>query len=113
MLLNEIEYSDFQKLQLAVGTIVEVKLNAKARIPAYILTVDFGELGTKISSAQITENYKLEDLEGQQVVAVMNFPIKRVAGVKSEVLVLASVSDHEGTVLLAPTLNVTNGTSIS
>ena len=107
-----IDFDTFLKVDMRVGTIIEVKENIKARKPAYILTIDFGELGIKMSSAQIVENYSKEKLINQQVVAVVNFPPKLVAGVKSEVLVLAAVCDKNGTVLLQPNLSVDNGTRI-
>jgi tRNA-binding protein len=85
----------------------------KARKPAYILTIDFGELGEKMSSAQITDNYSKAELIGKQIIAVVNFPAKRVAGVKSEVLVLGAVTNDKGVVLLEPNLPVENGNRIS
>lgn len=108
--IQEIEFSDFLKVDIRVGTILSARLNEKARKPAYVLEVDLGELGTKTSSAQITEHYQAEDLPGKQVLAVVNFPPKRVAGVKSEILVLAAVDEEKGTVLIAPDLKVANGT---
>lgn len=107
-----IEFEDFAKVELHVGTITAVEPNAKARLPAYVLTIDFGSLGTKISSAQITEHYTPETLVGLQIIAVTNFPPKRIAGVKSEVLVLGSTGE-DGTVLLTPTLKVTNGSRVA
>ena len=106
------DFDTFLKVDIRVGTIIEVQENIKARKPAYILKIDFGELGIKTSSAQIVENYPKENLLNQQVVAVVNFPPKLVAGVKSEVLVLAAVCDTNGTVLLQPNLSVGNGTRI-
>ena len=79
---------------------------------AYVLRIDFGALGTRTSSAQITRNYAPGDLVGKQVVAVLNFEPKRVAGVKSEVLVLGAVSAEHGVVLLEPTFAVESGTRI-
>ncbi len=111
--LPEILFPDFLKVDIRVGQILEVTENKKARQPAYILTLDFGEIGKKISSAQITENYSKEKLIGKQVVAIVNFAPKRVAGVKSEVLVLAAVCKTHGTVLLEPNLPVKNGTRIA
>lgn len=96
----------------APAIITEAKLNPKARKPEYELTIDFGELGLKKSSAQITENYNAEDLIGRNIVAVVNFPSKLVAGVRSEVLVLAAVCDESGTVLLAPTKPTRPGTRV-
>lgn len=107
-----IDYSDFAKVEMLVGTILTVCRNLKARNPAYILTIDFGVLGIKTSSAQITELYTADDLVGLQVVAVVNFPPKRVAGVKSEVLVLGSTGDN-GIVLISPATMVPNGSRIA
>ena len=87
--------------------------NPQARVPAYVLRIDFGPLGMRTSSAQITRHYTPQDLVGRQVVAVMNFPPKRVAGVKSEVLVLGTVSEDEGVVLLHPSFPVANGTPVA
>jgi tRNA-binding protein len=109
---DTIQFADFLKVEIRVGTIISVELNAKAIKPAYILKIDFGELGVKTSSAQITQNYISTDLIGMQIVAVMNFEPKKVAGVKSEVLVLASVSDENGTILLKPSLPAPNGSLI-
>ena len=101
---------DFLKLDIRSGTIIHAELNTKARLPAYILHIDFGEeIGIKGSSAQITENYDIDDLIGTQVTAVMNFPPRRVAGFKSEVLVLAIVCEENGTVLVRPDQTVANG----
>ncbi len=109
-----IEFEDFQRVEMATGTIVDARVNDKARMPAYVLTIDFGpEYGERTSSAQITSNYRAEDLVGRQIVAVMNFPPKRIAGVKSEVLVLGAVSDEHGVVLLEPSFPVENGSGIA
>jgi tRNA-binding protein len=111
--IAEIAFADFLKVDLRVGTIIAVEDNLKARNPAYILTIDFGELGKKMSSAQITQNYAKAELIGKQIIAVVNFPPKRVAGIKSEVLVLGAVPSNKGVVLLEPNLPVKNGTRIS
>lgn len=111
--LSMICFEDFARVRMHVGTVIAAEINQKARKPAYILKVDFGsEYGIKTTSAQIVENYKPEELIGQQVVAVLNFPPKNVAGVTSEVLVLAAVCSDEGTVLLYPSSPVTNGSRI-
>lgn len=110
--MTEISVDSFFQADIRAGTILEAIPNPKARKPAYILKVDFGELGIKTSSAQITENYSPENLIGRQVVAVINFPAKRVAGIKSEILILACVSDKTGTVLLEPGLNVPDGSRV-
>jgi tRNA-binding protein len=92
---------EFERVEIRVGTIVEVQPFPAARKPAYRLTVDFGEeLGTHRSSAQIVANYAPEALLGRQVLAVVNFPPKRIAGFESEVLVLGA-NDAGGNVVLA------------
>lgn len=105
--------SDFERIQLHTGEIVEATLNLKARIPAYILKIDFGkEMGIKVSSAQLTENYQVSDLIGKKIVAVTNFEKKRVAGVNSEVLVLATVCKNKGTLLLEANDNALKGSVV-
>lgn len=109
-----ITYDDFHKVEMHVGTIIAAEDFPEARKPAYKLTIDFGEvIGIKRSSAQITVLYKKEDLIGQQIVAVTNFPKKQIGKFFSEVLVLGSV-DTEGVVtLLHPQQEVENGLRIS
>ena len=107
-----ISFEAFTKVKMCSGTILEATFNEKAIKPAYVLKIDFGALGIKTSSAQITEHYTPADLIGRQIIAVMNFPAKKVAGVLSEVLVLACVSDKAGTVLLQPTHAVPNGCAV-
>ena len=111
--VEEVTFEEFQRVRIHAGTVVEAAPNPRARVPAYVLRIDFGTLGMRTSSAQLTRNYTPEELVGRQVVAVMNFPPKRVAGVKSEVLVLGTVSDEEGVVLLHPTFPVANGTIVA
>jgi len=111
--IAEITFADFLKVDMRVGTIIAVEDNLKAKKSAYILTIDFGNLGQKMSSAQITDNYSKAELIGKQIIAVVNFSAKRVAGVKSEVLVLGAVSNNKGVVLLEPNLPVENGARIS
>jgi tRNA-binding protein len=111
---SDLSFDDFQKVEIKIGTILEAHLNEKARNPAYVLRLDFGEkIGVKTTSAQLTENYRPQDLVGKQVSAVMNFPPMRVAGVKSEVLVLAGVCEKNRTILLHPSSMVENGTSVA
>ena len=102
---GEVTFDDFQKLDIRVGRIIGVGRNDKARVPAYTLRVDFGDaLGMKQSSAQITDAYTTEELIGRLVLAVVNFPPRRVAGFKSEVLVLGVYSNggNGPVVLVAP-----------
>ena len=106
-------FSEFDRVEIRVGTIVAADDFPEARKPAYRLTIDFGEaLGTKRSSAQITELYRREELVGRQVLAVINFPPKRIAGFPSEVLTLG-VDDASGNVVLAAVDRpVPNGTRL-
>lgn len=105
-----ISWDDFQRVDIRVGCILTAAPNPKAHKPAYVLTVDFGaELGVRTSSAQLTVHYTPEDLVGKQVVAVVNFEPKRVAGVKSEVLVLGLPDESGAVVLLRPTHDVPLG----
>jgi tRNA-binding protein len=103
-----ITFEDFQKVDLRVGTVLEVRDFEKARIPAYQLKIDFGELGTRNSSAQITELYSKEALKGKQVVAVVNFEPKQIANFMSECLVLG-IQNGKDVVLLRPGREVRNG----
>ena len=100
---------DFSKLDIRVGTIIDAKIFEKAKRPAYQLKLDFGnEIGIKKSSAQITEIYKVDELIGKQVLAVVNFPPRQVADFMSEVLVLGTYSEG-GVVLITPDRKVDNG----
>ena len=102
-------FDDFMKLDIRVGTITDARVFVKARKPAYQLQVDFGgEFGVKRSSAQITEQYKPEELIGKQVLAVVNFPPRQIADFMSEVLVLGTYSEG-GVVLIRPDKEVKNG----
>ena len=93
-----IEWNDFTKVDMRVGKIIDVKDFPEARKPAYILTVDFGPLGIRKTSAQVT-NYKHDELQGREVVAVFNFPTKQIGPLMSEILVLGGV-EKDGTVCL-------------
>lgn len=106
-------FDDFLKVDMRIGTVIEATDFPEARKPAIKLEIDFGSLGIKKSSAQITKRYKPEDLIGRQIVAVVNFPPMRIAGFKSEVLVLGGVSDEDDVILLTPDTEVENGTKIS
>jgi len=107
-----ISWQDFQKIDIRVGTIREVKDFPKAKKPAYQLLVDFGELGIKKSSAQITALYRKEEMLGKQVVGIVNFPSKQIAGFFSECLILGVYTDKNEVVLLQPDRTVANGCKI-
>ena len=111
--MNTIQWSDFEKVELRIGTIVEVIDFPEARKPAWRLRVDFGsEIGVKNSSAQITALYGKEDLIGKQVIAVVNFPPKQIGPMRSEVLV-TGFHDAEGRIVLAqPQRPVPNGAKL-
>ena len=108
---EEVSINDFTKLNLALGTVLEAEHNTKANKPAYILKIDFGKnIGIKSTSAQIT-NYSIDQLIGRQVVGICNLPSKKVAGFKSEVLILGAISGNE-VHLLRSDKDLENGTII-
>lgn len=109
---DTIQFDDFVKVDLRVGTIIEVSDFPKANKPAYQLVIDFGDLGIKKTSAQITTLYKKEDLLNKQIVAVVNFPNKQIASFMSECLVLGAVNGKD-VILLNPEMNVKNGSTVS
>lgn len=109
---NTITFEDFTKVDLRVGTIIEVSDFPEARHPAYQLTIDFGDLGIKKSSAQITTLYSKQDLINRQIVAVVNFPKKQIANFMSECLVLGAVNG-KNVILLNPENSVKNGSPVS
>ena len=104
-----ITWQDFEKVEMRVGTIVSVESFPEARSPSYKLKIDFGTLGIKRSSAQITILYKKEDLLNKQVIAVTNFPPKQIANFVSECLILGLVLENRSVVLLQPERKVENG----
>lgn len=107
-----INLEDFDKIDMKVGTIIEVGINKRARKPAYKIKVDLGEeLGIKNSSAQITDLYPAEELVGKQVIVVTNFEPIRIADVKSEVRILGA-DTNDGCVLLSTERKVNNGSKI-
>jgi len=107
-----LNWNEFMKVEMRVGTIVTAEPFKEARKPAYRMLVDFGPLGQRKTSAQITDLYKVEELPGKQVIAVINFPPKQIANLMSECLVLGSVADNGEVTLLQPERPVENGTRI-
>jgi tRNA-binding protein len=109
---NIITFEDFTKVDLRVGTILEANDFPNAHKPAYQLTIDFGDLGVKKTSAQITTQYTKEDLIKRQIVAVVNFPKKQIANFMSECLVMGAVKEND-VYLLHPESKVKNGSTVS
>ena len=111
--MDTIEWSDFEKVELRVGTVLAVDEFPEARKPAYKLTIDFGEeIGQRKSSAQITTLYKPEDLIGTQVMAVVNFPPKQIGPFMSQCLVTGFEREDGAIVLVRPTTTVPNGSKL-
>lgn len=109
---NTINFDDFTKVDLRVGTIIEVDDFPQARNPSYRLTIDFGDLGIRKSSAQITTIYSKEELLNRQIVATINFPKKQIANFMSECLIMGAV-DGKNVILLKPEDKVKNGTTVA
>jgi tRNA-binding protein len=103
-----IEFDNFEQVDFRVGTVLEVDEFPNAIKPAYQLTIDFGHLGILKSSAQITSTYTIDELVGRQVVAVVNFPVKKIADFKSQCLVLGATQGND-VFLLSPQLSIPNG----
>ncbi|MCD8539108.1 MAG: tRNA-binding protein [Leadbetterella sp.] len=99
--MEPITWDDFAKIDIRTGTIIEAEVFTEARKPAYKIRVDFGELGIRKTSAQVTRLYRPEELIGKQVAGVLNFPPKQIAGMKSEFLLLGAVNEDEVTLLTA------------
>lgn len=107
-----ITWRDFEKIEIRTGTITKAEAFKKSRKPAYKLWIDFGELGIKQSSAQITDHYSLDDLIGKQIIAVVNFPPKQIADFMSECLVLGAYTKKGSVNLLEPSFITENGLKI-
>ena len=108
-----INWGDFEKIDMRLGTIIAVDDFAKAKKPAYKLTIDFGnEIGIKKSSAQITAHYTKDELMNRQIIAVVNFPPKQIADFISECLVLGVYDENNAVILLQPERNTNNGMKI-
>lgn len=112
MMNATIDWSDFEKIDIRVGTIVHAEALKKARKPAYVLKIDFGEEGIKKSSAQITIHYQVEELIGKQIIAIINFPPKQIGNLFSECLVLGVYEQNGDVVLLSADKKVRNGLKI-
>ena len=111
---EEISFNDYDKVDIRIGTVVNLSKNEKARKPSLVLEVDFGdEIGIKKSSAQITDYYNNENLVGKQVIGVCNFPEKNIAGIKSQFLVLGAIEENGEVVLMHPSQPTKNGLKIA
>ena len=109
----EISYEDFRKVDIRVGTVLSVKNNEKSRQPALVLEVDFGKnIGVKTTAAKITHYYNSDNLVGEQIIAVCNFPTKNIAGVVSEILILGAIEKDGKVVLVHPSQKVENGLDV-
>ncbi|MDQ3051724.1 MAG: tRNA-binding protein [Bacteroidota bacterium] len=111
--MEQITWQDFEKVDIRTGTITAAELFPEAKKAAYRLTIDFGELGVRKSSAQVATLYQPHDLVGRQVIAVINFPVKQVANFISECLVLGAVQNDGSVVLLQTERMMANGVKIS
>ena len=107
-----ISWDDFEKIDMRLGTIIKAEDFLNAKKAAYQLTIDFGEMGIKKSSAQITNLYTKEELVGKQIIAVVNFPAKQIANFFSECLVLGVYNTSNKVVLLQPSMEAANGSRI-
>jgi len=108
-----ITYEDFKRVDIRIGTVLSVKNNEKARQSALVLEVDFGnEIGIKTTSAKITHYYNSDNLVGEQLIAVCNFPTKNIAGVVSEILILGAIEKDGKVVLVHPSQKVENGLEV-
>ena len=109
-----ITYEDFKKVQIKIGTVIDVKKNERAKKPSLVIKINFGsEIGIKQSSAQITHFYNSENLVGKQVIGVCNFASKNIAGVVSEVLILGAIEQDGKVVLVNPSQKTENGLDIA
>ncbi len=110
---NLIEWNDFEKIDIRVGTVVHAEFNDKTINPSFIIHVDFGPIGIKKTSAQITSLYNHKELVGKQVIGILNFPEKQIANMKSEFLLLGSTNEQNNdVVILKPERKVSNGSKV-
>jgi len=111
--MSIISWSEFEKIDIRCGTIIDIKDFPKAKKPSYQFQIDFGEeLGIKRSSAQVTQHYKKEELLNRQIIAVVNFPPKQIAGFFSECLILGVYDENNHVILVQPERTVKNGQRI-
>ena len=109
-----IDWSDFKKIDLRIGTILAVDKFEEAIKKSYKIWVDFGPLGKRKTSAQITKNYKINDLIGKQIIGVLNFPAKQIANFKSEFLLLGAIDKElQNVIIIQPESKVKNGSKVS
>ena len=109
---KKLEWNEFMKVEMRVGTIISAEEFKEVRNPAYKIVVDFGEFGKRKTSAQITELYNATEIIGKQVIAVVNFPPKQIANIMSECLILGGVGKTKEVTLIQPERKVENGTRI-
>ncbi|MFY7669608.1 tRNA-binding protein [Tenacibaculum sp. MEBiC06402] len=112
-MIEEISFEEFRKIDIRIGTIIEINDFPEARKPAYKLRIDFGSLGIKKSSAQITNLYSKKDLIGKQISAIINFKPRQIANFMSECLVLGVYNENSDVVLLNPLKKIKNGETVS
>ena len=110
--IETINWSDFTKVEMRVGTILSAEVFKEVRNPAYQIVIDFGDFGRRKTSAQITKLYQPSELIGKQIIAVVNFPPKQIANIMSECLIMGAVGDNKDVTLISPDLQVKNGTRI-
>ena len=113
MIAKTIEFDDFLKIKICVGTVVSVEENDKIKNPSFILTIDFGkDIGFKKSSAQLKTNYIAQELINRQIIAVVNFSPKQIGNIMSEVLVLGLPDNSNEPILISPDLKIMNGNQV-
>lgn len=109
---ENLTWDEFMHVEMRVGTVLSAEPFPEVRNPAYKITINFGEFGTRKTSAQVTDLYRAEELIGKQVVAVINFPPKQIANMMSECLILGGIGENKEVTLLQPERAVKNGTRI-
>ena len=110
--IPKLNIDEFSKYEIRIGTIIKVSLNKKAIKSSYIIEIDFGKYGLKKSCSQITKNYRIRDLLKKQIIAVINLPPKKIAGIDSEVLILGVYSKSLGVILIGTNCTLENGSLV-